>query len=320
MTKFTMKMLKDFIEKAKVQTQSEILKSFLRLIIFRGDLSESGSILVWNRLDQKLHLFNDDEFLFKEKFLDPNKQWKLEFDRWEGLAGYAFETGKTEYSDDVMNDSRFAPFGGDAIKTMVCVPIVIRSLPQPFGVASFHSGPSAAPLDEEARTTSEVAVNTLGLALELSAARLATQSVFIVHGRDKSALDALRVLLQSRGINPVTLGDQARTGEALLQKLEEIMANCCAGFVLLTPDDVGRLKSDKKGGLRARQNVLFEGGLLYRRFGPSRVSFLVTDPKLEIPSDLKEVLYLDFNPKDPNEGRIEEILKKWGVKLTRRDL
>ncbi len=321
MTKFTMDMLNNFIQSARTQTQSEILKSFLRLIVFTGDLSESGSILIWNKSDSKLHLFNDDNFLFTENFLDPNKKWKFEFDRWEGLAGQAFQAGRTQFSEDVSKDRRFAAMGeGEPIKDMVCVPIVVRSLDQPFGVASFHNSPSSGMvLDEPARTTAEVAVSTLGLALDLSAARLATQSVFIVHGRYVAALNSLQTVLLKRGINTLTLADQPRTGEALLQKLDEVVDACCAGFVLLTPDDVGRLSSNKKTALkpRARQNVVFEGGLLFGRFGAHRICFLLTDPDLELPSDIQGILYEQFDIDRPNASGIENILTKWGIKWTR---
>ncbi len=321
MTKFTMDMLNNFIQSARTQTQSDILKTFLRLIIFKGDLAESGSIVIWNKSDSKLHLFNDDDFLFTENFLDPSKKWKFEFDRWEGLAGQAFQSGRMQFSEDVSKDKRFAAVGdGEPIKDMVCMPIAVRSLTQPFGVASFHNSPSSEMvLDEAARTTAEVAVSTLGLALDLSAARLATQSVFIVHGRDMSALNALQTVLLKRGIDTLTLADQPRTGEALLHKLDEVVSACCAGFVLLTPDDVGRLSSNKKVQLkpRARQNVVFEGGLLFGRFGAHRICFLMTDPNLELPSDIQGILYEQFDINSPNATRIEDVLTKWGIKWAR---
>ena len=321
MTKFTMDMLNNFIQSGRTQTQSDILKSFLRLIVFRGDLSESGSVLIWNKSDSKLHLFNDDNFLFTETFLDPKKKWKSEFEPWEGLAGQAFQTGRTQFTEDVSKDRRFASVGeGEPIRDMVCIPIAVRSLAQAFGVASFHNSPTSSMLlDEAARTTAEVAVSTLGLALELSAARLATQSVFIVHGRDMAALNALQTLLLKRGIDTLTLADQPRTGEALLQKLDEVVSACCAGFVLLTPDDVGRLSSKKKIMLkpRARQNVVFEGGLLFGRFGAHRICFLLTDPDIELPSDIQGVLYEQFDVSNPNASRVEDVLTKWGVKWAR---
>jgi predicted nucleotide-binding protein len=320
MSNFTMEMLNSFAQSAPKQTQSEIIKSFMRLIVFSGELWQGGSILIWDSSDKKLHVFNDDDFLFKEKYLDPTKEWKMEFGEWEGFAGLAFKTGKTQFSADVTEDRRFVSFGkGESIKSIVSVPIP-RSQSRPIGVASFHNGPSAPSLSEDTRTISELAVNILGLALEVSASQLATRSVFIVHGRDTAALDALEKVLLKRGVNTVTLADQVHTGEEILQRLDEIVDLCSAGFVLLTPDDVGRLaeEADVNVKPRARQNVVFEGGLLHGRFGRQRrMCFLMTHPALERPSDINGVLYEDFNAKNPNASRIEDILTKWGIKWTR---
>lgn len=316
MTKFTMDMLNNFIQTARSQTQSEILKSFLRLIVFHGDLSESGSIVTWSPNDSKLKLFNPDKFLFTENFLDPNKKWKFEFDRWEGLAGQAFQTGRTQFSEDVSKDRRFtAVDAGDPIKDMVCVPISVRALAQPFGVASFHNSPeSSMVLDGPARTTAEVAVSTLGLALDASAASLTSRNVFIVHGRDLEAVTKLHKILSDRGIDALTLADQARTGETISQTLEKVVQSCCAGFILVTPDDLGRWKDEKKMQKRARQNVVLEAGLLLGRFGAQRICFVRTSPDIEMPSDIRDILPVDLDVKDltPNATGIEKTLRAWG--------
>ena len=112
MNTITMRMLRDFIGSARGQTQSEILKSFLRWVVFKSGLSESGSIMIWDRTDGKLHLFNEDNFLFTEGYLDPSKEWKSVFENWEGLAGHAFGSERLQYSDDVSKDPRFAFFSG----------------------------------------------------------------------------------------------------------------------------------------------------------------------------------------------------------------
>jgi predicted nucleotide-binding protein len=319
MSNFTLETLNTFAKSTKDKTPSEIIKLFMRMIVFDGELWEGGSILVYNNFDKKLHVFNDDDFLFESRYLDPAKKWKMEFDEWEGFAGRAFMTGRTEYSSDVTGDKRFKPFGeGDAIKSIISVPIP-RSKGRPIGVASFHSGngPNAPPLTDDTRTISELAVNMLGLSLEVSAWQLANQHVFVVHGRDTAALNALDNLLIKRGVITKMLSDQVHTGEEILQKLDEIVDCCSAGFVLLTPDDVGRLKDEEEKNIRfrARQNVVFEGGLLHARFGRQRrVCFLMTHPELERPSDIEGVLYEPFNANKPDATRIEGILTKWGIK------
>jgi predicted nucleotide-binding protein len=316
MNTITMRMLRDFIGSARGQSQSEILKSFLRWVVFKSGLSESGSIMIWDRSDGKLHLFNEDNFLFTEGYLDSSKEWKTVFENWEGLAGHAFGSERLQYSDDVSKDPRFAFFSGhDPIRSMVCVPILVRSLERRFGVASFHNA-SDTILDEEKRDIIEVAVGSLGLALDASAASLTNRSVFIVHGRDLGSLAILQKILSDRGIDALTLGEQARTGETISQKLDKVVQSCCAGFILVTPDDRGRFKDEKKMQNRARQNVVLEAGLLLGRFGAQRICFVRTSPNIEMPSDVRDILPVDLDVKDltPNATGIEKTLKEWGFK------
>ena len=321
MNNLTIAMLNNFLRAARNRPSSEILKSFLRLVIFKGGLCESGSILVYDGAERKLRLFNDQEFLFKERFLDPAKPWKVEFEPWEGLAGLTFTTRSLQYTDDVTKDKQYVD-EGEPIKSMVCVPVVLPSLAQPFGVASFHNGPAGAGFDEDARNIIEVSVNTLSLALQASVQQLnqeRSKSVFIVHGRDPGALNTLKLILVERGVHPVVLGDQPRTGLELLQKLDEILKECRAGFVLFTADDVGRLAGDPDTASlpRARQNVIFEAGWLTGLFrGQQKVCFLATSDRLELPSDIHGVLREPFSIQDPNKSRIEAILTEWGIDWT----
>jgi predicted nucleotide-binding protein len=314
--------LNNFMRGARAQSQSEILKSFLRLLVFGSDISESGSVLVWHSVDGKLHLFNDHDFLFNEGFLDKKKQWKLVFDTWEGLAGLAYTTRALQYSNDVSKEKHYVKDtqpgdAADPIKSMVCLPIVLPGKTRPYGVVSFHNGSSGPPFEEEIRTVMEVAVNTLSFALA-TAEGLRSRKVFIVHGRDTSALDKLQLILVQRGIDPVVLGQKARVGGEILQKLDEILGDCCAGFVLLTPDDEGRLRSEAEHlNLRARQNVIFEAGWLTALFRIQRKICFLTTERLEIPSDLGGVLTQEFDVKNPNIAGIEGILTEWRIDWTR---
>ena len=314
----TMTMLNGFLNGARTQSQSEILQWFLRMIVLGkdrdgADLCESGSILVY-RPDGKLHLFNDGDFLFEEGFLDKNKFKKTVFATYEGMAGRAFSQKAIQYSSDVKRAPGFVN-EGEPIKSMFCAPIILPSRRgRPFGVASFHNGPGAPEFSTETRTAMEFAVNSLSFALDL-AARMPTNSVFIVHGRNTLALKSLELVLVQRGISPKVLAEQSGRGKELLQELEELLADCCAGFVLLTPDDEGRFVSDPPPHKpRARQNVIFEGGWLTGLFRQhDRICFLKTDPTLELPSDILGVKCEDFNPEHPDVARIEAILNAWGV-------
>jgi len=325
MANLTIEMLNNFISTARNDKGSELLKSFLRLIIFQGGISKSGSILVHHQSDDKLHLFNDENFLFVEGFLDSTTKWRDKFGRFEGLAGLAFSTRNLQYSEDVSKDGRY--LGDDesikSTKSLVCAPIVLASHPWPFGVASFFNGPSGPPFDEDARNLIRLSVNTLSLALQVSKEELGrerSKSVFIVHGRDMAAVTTLKLILEERRIQPVVLADQPRVGQELLQKFEEILKTCRAGFVLLTPDDEGRLKSDTDVSLsaRARQNVIFEAGWLAAILRDQRKICFLKTGALELPSDIQGVLTESFDVSSPDISRIEAILTDWGIEWTPR--
>ncbi len=108
-------MLSNFLKASRDKSQSDIIKNFLWIVIKRAGISESGSVLVYNPDDGKLHLFNEDGFLFQQGFLDETKPWKAEFSPYEGLAGLAFATAEKQVTNDVQNDPRFAHDGGGGI-------------------------------------------------------------------------------------------------------------------------------------------------------------------------------------------------------------
>ncbi len=311
--------LKNFLNAARGKSQSEILKDFLRMIIFRGGLSKSGAVLLWKKEDGMLHLFNEDGFLFREGYLDKTKWTKekdsdLKFALHECFAGLAFTTRTTQYDPDVSKNKHYIDTG-EPIRDMLCVPIILPSRVYPLGVASFHNPPTDRPFSDKKRTTIEVSVNSLCFALDL-ASRPKSKNVFIVHGRNLDALNCLKVILMERGVTPVILGEQARVGE-VLQKLDDLLVECCAGFVLLTPDDKGRYYEDKKLQDRARQNVIFEGGWLNALFRQGEHVCFLKVGNVELPSDIAGVWYEDFDPRKPNVNGIEKILTKWGINWVR---
>jgi len=136
--------------------------------------------------------------------------------------------------------------------------------------------------------------------------------IFIVHGRDELALAQLKSLLLEKNVQPIVLKDTPKTGPEILDKLEEEIGRCAGGFILLTPDDEGRLRNTQQQLVeRARQNVIFESGYLLAQFRDARrVCFLVQRP-VEMPSDLKGLLYEEFETIDRSRGRILSVLEEW---------
>src|SRR5512132_2747952 len=318
-------MLSNFLKASRDKSQSDIIKNFLWIVIKRAGISESGSVLVYNPDDGKLHLFNEDGFLFENSFLDETKPWKAEFSPYEGLAGLAFATAEKQVSKDVQSDPRFAHDGGGGIGSMICMPISISRQEQPFGVVSFHNTPGTTSFDDRLVEVADMATQCLGVSLGASAVSLLSQqrrSVFIVHGRDNAALFWLKNFLNERKVTPIVLRDQPRTGAEILALLDEKIDKCAAGFVLLTPDDEGRLlarpgAAEDKLQFRARQNVVFEAGLLCARFRDlGKVCFLKKG-QIEIPSDMQGLLFEDLDEENPNIPRLDGVLQAWGIECER---
>jgi predicted nucleotide-binding protein len=116
--------------------------------------------------------------------------------------------------------------------------------------------------------------------------------VFVVHGHDEGAREALARFIQAIGFEPVILHERANAGRTVIEKVE---AHGDVGFavVLLTPDDEGCEKGGTPGP-RARQNVVLELGYFIGHLGRGRVCALKRG-ELEIPSDFGGVVYEPFD-------------------------
>ena len=117
-----------------------------------------------------------------------------------------------------------------------------------------------------------------------------SRRVFVVHGRDDGLKNEAARLLERLGLSPVVLQEQADAGRPIFAKLQDELADVGFAIVLLTPDDVGGLRGSAESAGRARQNVVFEHGLLIGRLGPERVCCVMRG-EVEIPSDLAGFVY-----------------------------
>ncbi|WP_144751360.1 TIR domain-containing protein [Bartonella saheliensis] len=123
-----------------------------------------------------------------------------------------------------------------------------------------------------------------------------SQKIFIVHGHDLAALEQVKLVLYDLGLDPYIL--PINNGLTLIEALEKEICNDSIGFgiVLLTPDDRGYAKSDKKkiARPRARQNVILEMGMLMSALTRKNVAIL-RKKDVEIPSDAQGIIYIPFN-------------------------
>ncbi|HEX9050289.1 MAG TPA: nucleotide-binding protein [Anaeromyxobacter sp.] len=115
------------------------------------------------------------------------------------------------------------------------------------------------------------------------------RAAFVVHGHDGAAREATARMLQQLGVEAVVLHEQANRGQTVIEKFEH-HSDVLFAVVLLTPDDVGRAKTESDLQPRARQNVWFELGFFVGKLGRDHVCALHKGP-LEIPSDIQGVIY-----------------------------
>ena len=123
--------------------------------------------------------------------------------------------------------------------------------------------------------------------------------VFVVHGRDEEAKQAMARFLETIGLEPVILQEQPSKGNTIIEKFEEHAQSAGFAVALCTPDDIGGLAEDPDNlKPRMRQNVVFELGYFAGAIGRNRVCALLKGD-IERPSDYDGVVYI---PMDSNEG------------------
>lgn len=108
--------------------------------------------------------------------------------------------------------------------------------------------------------------------------------VFVVHGHDNAAKEALARFIDNQGLHAIILHEQTNEGRTIIEKFEDY-SDVGYTVVLLTADDVGAPVSEPEAlRPRARQNVIFELGFFVGKLGRKRVCVLYKE-SIERPSD-----------------------------------
>jgi predicted nucleotide-binding protein len=131
-----------------------------------------------------------------------------------------------------------------------------------------------------------------------------TNNIFIVHGHNEHTKTDLARTIEKLGLNPIILSEQPNQGQTIIEKFE-MHSDVGFAVILLTADDLGKVKTEEKDKYRARQNVILEMGYFIGKLGRSSV-FPLYESGVELPSDLHGVLY---NPIDDG--------KMWKFKLVK---
>jgi predicted nucleotide-binding protein len=142
----------------------------------------------------------------------------------------------------------------------------------------------------KAKAMAEIAAATAEVA---GSSYIGSKDVFIVHGHSEEARTQLKLLVRNLGLNPIVLADQSDGGMTIIEKFEYYANSCSFALALMTPDDTLPGPDGVSTVFRARPNVILEIGWFMARLGRTRV-MLLSQGDLEVPSDLKGVLYLPF--------------------------
>ena len=141
--------------------------------------------------------------------------------------------------------------------------------------------------------------------------------VFIVHGHDNAAKEAVARFIEKIGLEAIILHEQASVGNTIIEKIEA-NSNVGFGIVLYTPCDLGA-SQEKKDQLkpRARQNVIFEHGYLIGKIGRKNVSALVKGD-VETPNDISGVVYIKMDEADSWKYAVGKEMKACGYDVSTR--
>lgn len=140
------------------------------------------------------------------------------------------------------------------------------------------------------------------------------RAIFLVHGHHEESKQSVARLIEKLHLEAIILDEQTNVGKTIIENFER-HSDVAFAVVLLTPDDVGRSKvgSDKLKP-RARQNVVLELGCFIGKLGRERVAILYVKG-VELPSDLKGLLYIEYEKSGAWKLRLAKEMKAAGLRV-----
>jgi len=140
------------------------------------------------------------------------------------------------------------------------------------------------------------------------------KSVFLVHGHNDGAKEAVARQLEKHGMKVTILHEQPDRGKTLIEKFEH-HSKVPFAVILATADDLGYPKDDSsKLKARPRQNVISEMGFFLGSLGRNSVFVLVEDG-VEMPSDYSGVLYIPYRSDNVWRERLISELREAGAHI-----
>ena len=174
--------------------------------------------------------------------------------------------------------------------------------------------PRSIALLKQAIKTLEIRLADLGeepLPQAKTSALTKSRKVFVVHGHDDGAREAVARFLERLELEAIILFEQPDQGLTVIEKFEIHASSVSFAVVLMTPDDLGGSASSIDHQERARQNVIFELGYFVGKLGRGR-AMLLRKGKIEMPSDLAGVIYSELDSADGWKLKLVRELKAAG--------
>ena len=209
--------------------------------------------------------------------------------------------------------------------TRCCDATIYKSKSKKYGVKLSHINDEPKPFvynveinstrDDAGNVSSTKTVTTTSFTNDLHDVDENEQSgrIFIVHGHDEAMLHNVARVVEKLGLEPIILREQPDSGFTIIEKFEEY-TDVSYAIVLLSPDDVGRSKSDETLHSRPRQNVLFELGFFVGRLTRKHVMALHrVQHDFEMLSDYKGVLFVPYN--DGWKMKLVKELRHCGIEV-----
>ena len=245
----------------------EIFKEELKERIHHGEeylKLEIKTMDDFEMIKKKYSVWHDYNLeLLKQSFNEPYNEYRKEYDEIHSLD-YFFIVGTTSLAQEIKDFVDKFNSKVDSLKKLFQKIDLLKSSPVEFG-GTKHKKTDFDKL-----------------------------KVFIVHGHDDLAKMETAKLIEQLGLIPIILHEQASSGFTIIEKIENY-SNVGFGVVLYTPCDLGAKKGNETElKLRARQNVVFEHGLLIGKIGRKNVVALVKGD-VETPNDISGVVYISMN-------------------------
>ena len=118
-------------------------------------------------------------------------------------------------------------------------------------------------------------------------------------------LDEVSSLLKSKGVEYIILKEEPNLGQTIIEKYEKSASTCNYAIIIASADDYFHTNDNEC--IRARQNVIFELGYFMGHLGRDRVLLLMENDKIDIPSDISGIVYIDYGLQGWKEKVISEL-------------